>query len=422
MGGITVFLKLVDEVPQALQGFRKFIAENEFISYLTKKASDFSRVLEGAFNNISHFMLVAIKSLGDAYSGKSAEDLARWLEDLARWPARGRFGANSELSKATGSAIEEMSAAITAEIDSSRQVLIVLLLISIGLIALLFVPLVKRAITKRKSTVFISFQHLRESFAETVDASLNKNSFKVSRVPYEPLARHQDIVTTIGCAIRKTDAVVCIPGSTDTFVDSEIFLAQGVYKPIIFLLGRKGTLPNTADKRYPVFHLEALQNAKFQPLNTFLHYVTKDLYSLWQQYLNAIRSPFLNVSKSFVIAASISIICAFIGFSYLRALGVSERFATVGLEVATYRQYIVMARVLLLIIPASISFISFGYTLLICFGIWKQYSALRKASLRIGTAQFSRGDWVKVIPNLTPGTELYECLYESAPLAHHECP
>ena len=42
--------------------------------------------------------------------------------------------------------------------------------------------------------------------------------------------------------------------------------------------------------------------------------------------------------------------------------------------------------------------------------------AQRRASLKTGTADFARLDWLGVIPGMVPGSPLYQCLFDAAAL------
>jgi hypothetical protein len=46
--------------------------------------------------------------------------------------------------------------------------------------------------------------------------------------------------------------------------------------------------------------------------------------------------------------------------------------------------------------------------------------ARKRARLKTVAAQFNRDDWIGVIPDISPGGNMYECLFETVPSAHHE--
>jgi len=49
-----------------------------------------------------------------------------------------------------------------------------------------------------------------------------------------------------------------------------------------------------------------------------------------------------------------------------------------------------------------------------------QLRAARRAALQASEGEFSRSDWVSIVPDMAPGRPLYDCMWVSAPKAHHE--
>jgi len=118
-------------------------------------------------------------------------------------------------------------------------------------------PLLSRFMTRRRVAVFLSFNRTREDAAKGLQNSLKSQGVNVTRIPYKDGAPHQEIVQAVSQGIRECNALLCVPGGGATFVDSEVMAAGAGGKAVIFLLSESdGTLPNTADKRYPVFKLE----------------------------------------------------------------------------------------------------------------------------------------------------------------------
>lgn len=283
------------------------------------------------------------------------------------------------------------------------------------------VPLMKRALFKKRPYIFLSFQHMRESLAVVVENALGRDGFRVYRLPYQQGTTHQHVVTETNKAIRRCDAVVCLPGSTESYVEIEVGAATHGFKPIAFAVpSQGGTLPNSADKRYPVFRLEAIEAELYKPLAAFLHYVVADLTSGLQQVWESARHPFVLIAGwSVLIVLLVVLLVLFVG-SYLQAFSATEVLAAKGGAFAEVRAVTVLMNVGLFAALAAAVFTVAGYTILVFVGIWRQRRAQRRASLKAGTADFARDDWLGVIPGMVPGSKLYECLFDTVPLAHHE--
>jgi hypothetical protein len=174
---------------------------------------------------------------------------------------------------------EEARAAIQLMGDAIWQTLrvywvavIVIAVLCAAVLLATCIPLAYRALVKNRPNVFLSFQHVREPLAVSVENALRQDAFRVYRLPYREDAAHQHVVTETTKAIRQCNAVVCLPGRTASYVDIEVAAATNGFKPIAFALpSHGGTLPNSADKRYPVFRLEAIEAEHYKPLAQFLH-------------------------------------------------------------------------------------------------------------------------------------------------------
>jgi hypothetical protein len=125
----------------------------------------------------------------------------------------------------------------------------------------------------RKIRVFISYNLENEEVARSLCERLNKHPVEVLFLPYSELG-HDTIIEQVQGMIKKSDAVIAIPGNRDTqnFTDAEIFAASALQKPIIILvLEQEQRLPNTAYTGYPHFRWSAeVANQKFNPIRYFL--------------------------------------------------------------------------------------------------------------------------------------------------------
>jgi hypothetical protein len=325
---------------------------------------------------------------------------------------------NPQLQKAA----LEMSELISSGLrDDYVAVVLVLSASIIVLILSICLPLLYKGILRPRLNVFISFNNAREDLAETLQTRFHKDGTRVSRVPFDQTATHQRVVMSATDGIKKCDSFVCLPGLAASYVEHEVFAATTSTKPVVFLISEKsGTLPNTADKRYPVFRLEVALREQFSPLLQFIYYIGADLKSTWEVCKRALRHPYMQTS----VAAVCAVVAICFGLLFVYCF---YRVSTLGEELTKtfplfimVKQDVVLTHFFIFIFFVSISFLPFSYSVLCNYSLLRQFRARKKARLKTVAAEFNRDDWIGIIPGLLPGTAMYECLFESAPLAHHE--
>jgi hypothetical protein len=282
-------------------------------------------------------------------------------------------------------------------------------------------PLLYKLLSKPKLMVFISFNRTREDIAKTLQQSLEGEGTKAFRIPFQENATHQAIVLQATAGIKTCDSFVCLPGHTQSYVDHEVLAAATSGKPIIFLISeRSGTLPNTADKRYPMFRLETTLRERFKPLIYFLRYVGADLKSTWQLCESALRHPLMFVwARVLLVAATSGLLVSWVS-CLLDVITKGHNLTHTTPSYIEVTTPVVFANASILCLLASLAIASFTYSLLLCLGLSQRVRARRRARLKTVCAQFSRDEWIGVIPDLFPGGDLYESLFETVPLAHHE--
>jgi hypothetical protein len=189
----------------------------------------------------------------------------------------------------------------------------------------------------------------------------------------------------------------------------------------VFLVSEDGgELPNTADKRYPVFRLEPTVKEQFRPIIEFLSYVGADLKSTLNLCQRAFRHPYMQVPMYMALGLGVVCLVGVCAVCYYRARTIGHDLTRDTSEFANVEIQVVMTHYALLTALASVALLSGWYSALVCSNLVQQMRARRRARLKTVAAQFSRLDWVGVIPGLYPGQSMYECLYETAPSAHHE--
>jgi hypothetical protein len=177
--------------------------------------------------------------------------------------------------------------------------LVVFFFCGITLVVFIGFPLIYKALSRHRLGIFISLNRAREDIAQNLQQCLEGEGARIYRIPFQEGATHQNIVMQATDGIKRCDSFVCLPGHAQSYVEHEVLAATAAEKPIAFLISESsGTLPNTADKRYPVFRLETTIREQFKPLIIFLGYVGADLRSTWKLCQRALFHPFMSVSVS----------------------------------------------------------------------------------------------------------------------------
>lgn len=107
-------------------------------------------------------------------------------------------------------------------------------------------------------------------------------------------------------------------------------------------------------------------------------------------------------------------------YSFINVVGYGRYLANSFPAFVEVETPVVLAHAVILCILVSISFLSLSYSSIVVVNLSRQFLARKKARLKTVAAQFTRNDWVGIVPDLSPGGNIYECLFETAPSAHHE--
>ena len=308
---------------------------------------------KGAFGKLLLKMLMAAKTaIGKLIAtvaflmelwGGAADDVMQGLATLLI-----RAFLTSEEATTAGTAMAEV---IWRSLRGYSNAILVTASLGAACLLITCIPLIKRALSKSHPHVFLSFQHFREPLAVSVGTALRQAGFRVDRLPYQKEAAHQRIVAETNQAIRRCDAVVCLPGRTESYVDIEVGAATHGFKPIAFALpSQGGSLPNSADKRYPVFRLEVIEAKHYKPLAAFLHYVVGDLTSGLEQVRSSARHPFVLVAWTSAVFLLCAVLSALFVVSYWHALSATEGLASQGGAFAEVRTLTILSTVGVLVV------------------------------------------------------------------------
>jgi hypothetical protein len=175
-------------------------------------------------------------------------------------------------------------------------------------------------IGRRRALVFVSFQHDREAVADRIVAEMLRSGLSHVKLPFVENPDHDTLLDQVRQAVRGCDVFVCVPGRSPSFVESEVSMAFGLQKPMLFVVSEADTprLPNTAKKGYPIFSLERLEPEAFRHLIAFSSYVARD----WSSTLRLYGAVFSHLGKCSGLLAPVYVV------SLLVALGASELTGT----------------------------------------------------------------------------------------------
>ena len=141
-------------------------------------------------------------------------------------------------------------------------------------------------VRKRRTRVFISFQHEREPIADALVDEMTKCGIRAEKLPFVESPDSDRLLIQVKQQIRDCDVFVCVPGKRPSFVDYEVGMAFQIDKLLLFVLieADAAHLPNTALKGYPVFALERLEREGFRTLANFCSYLAADSRSTARLY------------------------------------------------------------------------------------------------------------------------------------------
>jgi TIR domain len=384
---------------------------------LTSKFAALSVKILAVSKTVAVKILALVAAAGVFFYESLPRLLPEYLPRIATQLALRIVSNDPEVQKATFEMANELGQALWIDYF---VIITVLVFCMISLLIFIVSPLTYKALSRSRLGIFISFNRAREDIAEDLQKHLETAGARVFRIPFQEGATHQNIVMQATKGIKECDSFVCLPGDTQSYVEHEVLAATTAGKAVAFLISDTGTLPNTADKRYPMFRLEPTIREQFQPLINFLSYVGADLKSTWKLCQRAVRNPFMSMSMG--VALSLGGICLLVlwAYCYFKTVTNGQNLTNSVPAFAEVETPVILAQVFVLCLAASIAFLSLSYSSIVFVNLIRQFLARNKARLKTVAAQFNRNDWIGIVPDLSPGGNIYECLFETAPSAHHE--
>jgi hypothetical protein len=323
-------------------------------------------------------------------------------------------------SKALGEWLEPVVSKLGFLIAEHPEVLLIFVLnvvLAAPLIGVILAThLVIRLPWSRRARVFISFQHDHDLIAKQLKAEMEKCGINPVKLPFVENPDHDMLLDQVKQEIRDCNVFVCIPGSRPSFVESEVSMAFGLEKPLLFLI-EAGTsrLPNTAKKGYPIFALERVQREGLRTLVNFCSYLAADWRSTVRLYGALFNHMMLGANIYFIICL-ISIVPV--------ALWVDD-WAKVSREIPKLTDsggFIAWAQAVACY-PPNISFIM--VSLALCLLIYIVFSMTRsflrrKVRRAISGKKFSESFLPKTLDFSLTRADLLKILYRDDIPAEHE--
>lgn len=214
----------------------------------------------------------------------------------------------------------------------------------------------------RSVRVFISFQNAYEPIANEIERALARPYLKVIRLPFDPSRGHDDVIEESHDGVRRSDAVVVVPGPEPSWMANELGFAVGLRKPIVVIKHLENQkLSDSLYAGYPTFDWKCLQGTRAEPLARFLAFSTNSRIDILRTYTRIVWSfidrvfsfaaviygvgvavdGVVKVAAWFSFAVSVEIwvafmrlyvIASFIGFMVVFARGVTNKWR--GIRIA----------------------------------------------------------------------------------------
>jgi hypothetical protein len=268
----------------------------------------------------------------------------------------------------------------------------------------------EKAIVKRRGRVFISYQREREPIADQIALQLRAAKIVVRKLDFVENVDHDELLDQVKEGIRHADVLICVPGISQSFVESEVSMAFGLERMMIFALDSSvaSYLPDTAKKGYPVFDLQRLQPNGFLVLASFCAYLAGDLRATMRLY-GAVGRHVGKCVSLVLIVCFVSIILMATIERKLGMFGLTSTVAGVRVQVDGFTIALIAACVTAFLMTAVLFFASrFLYR-----------TKLKRAILR---RRFSESFIPGVLDLSLSRADLLRVLYSGQVIPHHEAP
>jgi hypothetical protein len=217
------------------------------------------------------------------------------------------------------------------------------------------------------------------------------------------------LLSDIKQQIVRSSVVICLPGTRSSFVESEVSLAYGLSKPLVFVLSQELStrLPNTAKRGYPIFDLELLRRARWNPLCGFVAYIARSVHSTARIYAAAAE----NATRLAAVMA--------VGYATLVLAGTAFVEELSSIHEPAFTSWLREA----ITHPLTITFVTLGVgALSLPLGLLVLSRTLARMDVRSAVSR-RRFD-LRLLPTLLESgltaADLGQVQFKGVPLAHHD--
>ena len=271
------------------------------------------------------------------------------------------------------------------------------------------IDLFATAIRRGRARVFISYEHGHDHIVADIVSRMTNARLRVERLPYVDAPDHDDLLDDVTLHIQRCDVFLCVPGPNPSFVESEVSMARGMQKPLLFVATDPNNprIPNTAKKGYPVFDLTRLNAKGIQILAAFCSYVAGDwraklrLYGTLRRYYGKCAASLVGVYVVGIITMAMLPRQA----SHPRSPSISD-----------WASWFFSNRDTLVFFSVSLAFVAIPYAIF-CF---IRFAFQRRLQSALSHQTFEDGVLRDVLDTSLEGQDIMSILCPAKPLAHHE--
>ncbi len=147
-------------------------------------------------------------------------------------------------------------------------------------------------------SVFISYHHSMIDEVRILKKEISETHVRVRYLEFQSSPDHDKLLNEIYEAIDQSTYFVCIPGKCASFVEAEVSYAIALKKPVLFVINDENdSIPNTAQKSYPILLLKTVSDCRFELLKLALELMHGKTNRLLAMSFSGIsyESPFVKI-------------------------------------------------------------------------------------------------------------------------------
>jgi hypothetical protein len=306
--------------------------------------------------------------------------------------------------------------------------------------ALLAIP-VLIGLFRKRFVVFISYHHERRQELEAIRAAIVAMGARARFVEYLTAADHDLLLDDIQKQIIAAQVVVCLPGRQSSFLDAEVFAAIGLKKFLIFIVDYPhGSLPNTAQKSFPVLRQKLSEKYRYAALSDLLVYLQGRPWAVLRSYVLPVTPhPLFAKVLTWILSSLVAVVALTMVGAFF--YGMTIYIFGSSMEVRSYSSAASWAFVVAMLLAVLVCLVLVGLCVFLLTGLTAIFLRLRllrvfKREIREGQYVFQTirralgdGIWLQFIERegqfkkrLRPSWVrcLLVCVWRNPPFAHHQ--